>query len=367
MKRIFLYILFSVAIILPATSQMHFKTDGYAAPKGKAKNFIIIVVNGLSNSQLSAVYTKNKGSLPNLSRFESTGFMAPWVHNTVVPSEVSAASVLATGKRPINNAFGYDNEWVVAKNLFEQAIEKNMSTAIVTTGSILEPVPMAFTLHAKNLKNPEALATDFSKLNIDFILAGGSKYFDQRADQVNLLQNYHDRKYDVENKEKHVGKMHDNKVVALVGKDDIYRYTVRGEFLTKGSTNAIQNMLSNPFGFLTLINLSKTGDACRANDEAFLVEELNDLDKMLGSIFNLVGADQQTLILVTGTAEIGGMSIDGGDRIDGNVKAGWKGKETTAALVPVFAHGPMAELFSGFYENTEFYARINSAMALRKY
>ena len=75
--------------------------------------------------------------------------------------------------------------------------------------------------------------------------------------------------------------------------------------------------------------------------------------------------DGETLVIVTADHETGGFTLGAGGRngYDANygvIQPTFATTNHSAALVPVFAFGPGAEIFAGVYENTEIFHRIVS-------
>ncbi len=60
----------------------------------------------------------------------------------------------------------------------------------------------------------------------------------------------------------------------------------------------------------------------------------------------------ETLVIVTGDHETGGLTLTGGDYSKGLVSSQFSTNDHTATPVPVFAYGPRSFLFDGVYENT---------------
>ena len=72
--------------------------------------------------------------------------------------------------------------------------------------------------------------------------------------------------------------------------------------------------------------------------------------------------DGETLVIVTADHETGGLSLLLTSEND--LILNFATKLHTPAAVPVFAYGPGAELFSGFYDNTEIHTKMRQAMGL---
>ena len=89
--------------------------------------------------------------------------------------------------------------------------------------------------------------------------------------------------------------------------------------------------------------------------------EVIDFDKVIGEVLKFAAKDGETLVIVTADHETGGLGINGGNMKTGAIEPGFTTMGHTAVMVPVFAFGPKAELFSGIYENTEIFYKMLKA------
>ncbi|HHB51468.1 MAG TPA: alkaline phosphatase, partial [Saprospiraceae bacterium] len=86
-------------------------------------------------------------------------------------------------------------------------------------------------------------------------------------------------------------------------------------------------------------------------------------DKAIGAVMDFAEQDGETLVIVTADHETGGFSINQGSSMD-TIVGTFNSASHTADLIPVFAYGPGAELFSGIYENTAINYKIKKLMGL---
>ena len=100
-----------------------------------------------------------------------------------------------------------------------------------------------------------------------------------------------------------------------------------------------------------------------SNDGGLLVEEAIDFDQVVGEALRYAKRDGETLVLVTGDHESGGLAINPGSQMN-KLQLAFTTNGHTAAMVPVFAYGPSAELFSGIYENTEVHNKMKLALGI---
>ena len=68
----------------------------------------------------------------------------------------------------------------------------------------------------------------------------------------------------------------------------------------------------------------------------------------------------ETLVVVTGDHETGGLVLLDGDEQTSRVMGVYVTNDHTPAMLPVYAYGPGADKFTGIYNNTEIARRIKS-------
>ena len=98
----------------------------------------------------------------------------------------------------------------------------------------------------------------------------------------------------------------------------------------------------------------------RRSPEIF--NELIDFDDAVAVAYAFARKNPNTLVVVTADHETGGLALKGGDRSAGKVRASFASGKHTGTMVPVFAFGPGAEMFSGIMENTDIPKKIRQAL-----
>lgn len=101
--------------------------------------------------------------------------------------------------------------------------------------------------------------------------------------------------------------------------------------------------------------------AGHGNDGTRLLAEMLDFEKTVEAALQFAQQDGETLVVVTADHETGGLGIVQGSTMD-SLELKFVSNGHTASMVPVFAFGPGADLFSGIYDNTQIYYRIKKAM-----
>ena len=102
------------------------------------------------------------------------------------------------------------------------------------------------------------------------------------------------------------------------------------------------------------------------NNSDGVVAEMLDLDNAINIALDFAQKDGSTLVVVTGDHETGGMAITEGSISEGKVTGAFVTEDHTAEMLPVFAYGPKAELFTGVYENRDIFTKMMDAFGFTK-
>ena len=107
-----------------------------------------------------------------------------------------------------------------------------------------------------------------------------------------------------------------------------------------------------------MIEGSQLDDYGHTNNLDLLMQETLDFDQTVGAVMKWAEKQKGTLVIVTADHETGGLTLLGGDIAKGTVQCRFSTNSHSGVMVPVYAFGPGAELFTGLYENTAIYHKI---------
>ena len=102
-------------------------------------------------------------------------------------------------------------------------------------------------------------------------------------------------------------------------------------------------------------------EGTREKDIDKIAKEVVRFDKLIGKLVDFAKRDRETLIIVTSEMERGGLAIKPGSTPDSMVAA-FPTEYNTAIMLPVFAYGPGAHLFSGIYENIDINRKMRALL-----
>ncbi len=334
-------------------------------PAQPAKNIVLMIGDGMGLSQISAGMIRNNNSL-FLEQFPVVGLHKAYSSDNLITDSAAGATAFASGVKTYNGAIGMTADQKSVPTILEQAEERGMATGIVVTSTVVHATPAAFIAHVKDRNMYENIALGFLQTEIDLVIGGGSKYFNRRSDQRNIYELLQEKGYYVSDFSieplTDIALDFTKNLVYFTSESDPPTVQQGRDYLVPASQLAC-NFLSrrSDKGFFLMIEGAQIDWAGHANNTSYMVSEMIEFDKAIGEVLKYAKEDGNTLIIVTGDHETGGFSINQGSTRD-SIIAGYTTDYHTGTIIPVFAYGPGASLFSGIYENNSIYDRMCAAM-----
>ncbi len=331
------------------------------------KNIILMIGDGMGIAQISASIYLKKGK-HSLENFPVVGLQKTHSGNNLVTDSAAGATAIACGIKTFNDAVGVDMDTLPVQSILELSKEKGLATGIVVTSTVVHATPAAFYAHQSNRYDNEDIALDFMKSEIDFMIGGGKKYFDNRPDDINLYKQLKDKKVNVSSYfEKNIFDLNffpKNKYVFFTANEDPVGADSGRDYLPYISVVGAKYLKKRgKKGFFMMIEGSQIDWAGHSQNGEKLIYEMSDFEKTIGKILKFAKKDKETLVIVTADHECGGFAINPGSTNEELVPA-FTYNMHTADMVPVFAYGPQAELFHGVYDNTDIYQKMKQALQL---
>ena len=338
------------------TYMPHFRNDG---DNTRVKNVILLIADGMGTSQISAANTVNKGL--TILNMKHTGLQRNQAQDAYVADAASAASAIATGKRNHTRHISMSETGEPYPSLTDAFHKNGFSCGIVTLGSVAGATPAAFYAHAKERTNTDEITRQLLDGKLTLLAGSGMSAFRFRNDDVDLLNELRTKAgYTVTTSMEDIGATK-GKVICI---DEQMGRAVSLEtlpLLAAMTRQAIQKLSdeSNK-GFFLMVEGFKF-DLGHTNSLSATVLELLSFDMAVAEALRFADADGETLVIVTGNHETGGMTIINGHEETGNVSVQFMTTDRTPVMLPVFTYGPGAHKFTGAYDNTEIYHKIREA------
>jgi len=322
------------------------------------QNIIFMIGDGMSVAHVYAGMTRNHGVL-NLDKITHVGLQKTYSADSYITDSAASGTAMATGQKTNNGLIGLDTNGVEQKTILEIAEDNGLATGLISTSSITHATPASFIAHVQSRYMYEEIASDFLETDIDVFIGGGKNNFVKRKDSLNLVAELESKGYQVFYEMDQITRVESGKLVGLT--DEAHNPSIlegRGNMLPEATKTALNILEKDSDGFFLMIEGSQIDWGAHDNDTEYIISEMIDFDKVIGQVLEFAVKNENTLVVITGDHETGGMSITGGDLKTGEVEANYGTTEHTGVLVPVYAFGPGAEEFSGIYENTELFEKF---------
>jgi len=332
---------------------------------GSPRNVIILIAEGLGLTQVSAgIYTD---SLPQaIERFPFTGLQKALSKDALIANAGAEATAISCGIATSQGLIGLNEQKKPVKNIFEEAKNRGFSTGIISTDYLTAAAPAAFIAHRAAKAGPEAIAEAYLSGHIDFFIGAGRKYFEERSsDARNLITELEAKGFVTSN--------YQPEEISNTTYD--FRKDFAAFFEIQGILKDRENFIlpatrlagvylknhSRRNGFILVIHYSQLFESGLKNDSENLLLDLKAFDKITNAALDFASGDGETLVVATGTPEAGGAAINPGSEM-GRLSMRYGTKGPTGAMIPVFAYGPGAFLFTGVYDNTVIHRKISQAL-----
>ncbi|MCU0346306.1 MAG: alkaline phosphatase [Saprospiraceae bacterium] len=378
MKKILILLLFAIAV------SCHTKPPAPPTPEDPGetrisaedtirftppKNIILLIGDGMGITQITAGMYRNGNKL-NLEQFKYVGLHKSYASDNLVTDSAAGATAFSIGKKTYNGAIGVDKKGKPSQTILEEAELAGMATGLVATSSIVHATPASFYAHQKDREMKEEIAADMLKVDLDFFVGGGKKYFDRRKDERNLIEELTKKGYKIStyfDKEFVDTAIDPSKNFGYLTADTEPLMFSQGRDYLVPATRSAMDYLSKQQepGFFLMVEGSQIDWGGHANDSEYIISEMIEFDNAIGAALEFAKRDGETLIIVTADHETGGYAINPTSTMD-SIVAAFTTKDHTAALIPVFAWGPGEELFGGIYENTSIYDKMRRAFGFKK-
>ena len=341
-----------------------YKVEKITPPKGKkVKNVILMIGDGMSLAHMYTAWTANRGQLW-LENAQYTGLSKTWCTNRLVCDSGSGGTALATGQKTCYHAVGTDPQGNPLTTLCDLAKANGKSAGIAVTCRLWDATPCDFSCHNLDRDKEQELIGDYPTSGLDYAFGGGAKYFTNRADGRDIFKELEANGYHVSRTWDDLAAWKSGKVFAVPYDVDTPLPDERGDLLARASLKGIELLNQNRNGFFMMVEGSQLDDYGHFNQLDLLMKETLDFDQTIGKMMKWAAQDGETLVVVTADHETGGLTLVDGNKDEGKVTCCFSTKSHSGVMVPVYAFGPVSELFSGIMENTDIFKKIKALMKL---
>ena len=257
----------------------------------ESPNTIMMIGDGMGISQVSTSMYSSDNYTP-LERSEYVGLSKTHALDDLVTDSAASGTALSAGVKTYNGVLGLDKDYNPAKSILEISRDKGYMTAIIVTSTIVHATPAAYFSKSKSRYEYDNIADELSKSGINFFVGGGERYFNDRVDNRNLMEEMKSYVF-VNNLEEYKNTDSKNIGFFTAYDDPLEKYLGREPSLDEIVDITLKKLKSYNRPFFLLVESSQIDWAEHDNDPEYLLSEMLEFDRVIKSSFDF--ADKNSL------------------------------------------------------------------------
>lgn len=353
--KIHLVFIFILGLLSSCNKSSHAPTPVDPIIPTQQVSVIVLLGDGMGIPQITASWHEN--DFLNLQRFPYTGLTMTHTVDKIVTESGAGATALFTGVKTKYGYQGMGPQGQDLESIFTYSKQNNYKTGIITTSFITDATLAALYRHGNDRYQFEDIALDYIDNYADFTIAGGQDHFDNRSDQINLIDSLKSKGLGVFYSHEEISEVQSLPSIGFM--DPLrppYILDGRTDFLKNGSLKALDLFKDDPFFLFiegALVDLA-------GHDESIenQLSETLEFDEVVGLMLDYAEQNENVLVVVVSDHESGALTILQGDGMD--YIPNYAIDEHSGGMVPVFAYGPGAENFTGMMDNSDIYYKIKN-------
>lgn len=316
-----------VAMMLTATGAMaiapkyvfFFLGDGMSSSQIQTTEAYLTTLNG-GSATLAEDLLKSENRL-NMSKFPVLGMQTTYDAHALMTDSASSATAFACGLKTLSGVIGMDDTKTYSyKSIAQLAAENGKKVGIISSVSLDHATPAAYYASVPSRSDYAGVDLQMAATGYEFFGGGGLKTYKTQED----VQGLFGETYAVLNSRDGIMDLmsapRDNVVCinpwlqdsqAMPYAIDRPATNVSLKEMTEVAIACLeQKSAEKPNGFFLMVEGGKIDWACHANDAVATIEDTLAFDGAIGAAVEFYNAHPyQTLIVVTGDHETGGMTV----------------------------------------------------------
>jgi len=383
----------------------------------RAKNVVVLQGDGMGIAHRELVRLATKGQDAELA-MDSLD-VAGWVHTDppdpvdTVTDSAASATAFATGVRTVNGAVGVDADGNALPTLLEQARRAGKATGLVTTSQVTDATPAAYGAHVPDRDDQSEIARQLiEESRPDVILGGGEDRWlppgqegawpdhpatdpteESAGTQGDLVARAQELGYQYVSDAEGLASVRRGRLLGLFANEEMFEHRNEGPDALYDPAVPLRDMASKALdvlsrdrdGFFLLLEEEGIDEMAHHNNAHLTVEAGAALDSTVQLVLDFARTHPDTLVVVVGDHETGGLAIenpddadesgDGESREDGPFTVAgtdleffvdWTTEQHTGAATPLTAQGPGADRLGRVQDGTDVHDAIAAAMLGRR-
>ena len=301
--------------------------DGMSYPQIQSTSDFLGALNDEDYWQAAPSLDDNQGAILdgpeylNFMNFEAAGSAVTYDSNSFAPDSASTATSIATGYKTYSGSINVDETGTKEYETIAEQLkaQKGYEIGVITSVNLNHATPAAFYAHQASRNDYYDIGVELVESGFDYFAGGGLlEPTGENGDQTDLYEMAKEAGYTVAKTHAEAEAVNaDTEKAILIDEDladsDSMAYEIDrtedmwslADYVEKGI-----EVLDNDTGFFMMCEGGKIDWACHANDAASTIHDTQALaDAVQVAIDFAAEHPEETLILVTGDHETGGLTI----------------------------------------------------------
>lgn len=300
------------------------------------KYIFLFIGDGMSSTQveLTEIYQNviknnqvDEQELLSFSKFPTIALRKNYSKNDYTPDSAEAATALATGILTYNGSVNIDMDGNEITPITYDLQKQGKKIGIITTVPINHATPAGFYAHNKSRDNYQEIADDLFESGFEYFAGGYISQMTNEEIQAKAKENNYVIVDDT-NKLNNMNKNDKNIVISPSASESGYLPMAIDNKTDFNLANYVKKgieVLDNDNGFFIMAESGMIDTAGHNNDAKGVISEVQELDEAVKVALDFAkNHPQETLIIVTGDHETGGLTLG---HIDYEHKTSLKGLE----------------------------------------
>ena len=289
--------------------------DGMSYPQIQTTNYYLNAIEDDGDDILTSE------SKLNMMNFPVAGSAQTYDSTSFCPDSASTATSISTGHKTYSGTINMDEKMETPYETIAEKLKKQFGykVGILSTVNLNHATPAAFYAHQASRNNYYEIGQEMISSEFDYFAGGGlKKVTGDEGDKTDLYQLAQEAGYKVVKTQAEAEALtaEDGKTIVIdetLADDDAMSYDMdreEGEWRLADYVEKGIDVLDNDTGFFMMVEGGKIDWACHANDAAATITDTVAMDEAVGKAVEFYNEHpEETLILVTGDHETGGLTI----------------------------------------------------------
>ena len=337
--------------------------------KKTIKNVIFLIGDGTGLAQLQAGATVNnpkyeKGNGLTIFNMHYIGLQNTSAKDAYTTDSAAGGSALATGELHNNRHISMSEDGLAYPSMTDLMYDAGYACGVVTLGNVADATPAAFYGHSVERDDSDKITEYLLDGKLTVLNGAGMSVFTKRNDSKDLLGQLKSQ-YRISSNIDDIN-IDNKKVICIDERMDLAASEATLSLLAEATNQSIKKLTStNDKGFFLMVEGAKIDYAGHANSLPGSVMETLSFDLAVAAALKFADSNGETLVVVTGDHETGGLTLVDGNVANGHLTARYMTDDHTPLMLPVFAYGPGSSEFIGVYKNTQIFQKIKSLLRLK--